>query len=76
MCLRREPCSRLRSEASGSQLQKQDPDHKYNLGSLRTIKDLHIEKITYAGHMDGNHQDLSISNKLCVYNGEDRRTLT
>ena len=44
MCLRREPCSRLMSEASVSQLQKQDPDHEYNLASLRTIKDLDIEK--------------------------------
>ena len=32
------------SEASVSQLQKQDPDHEYNLASLRTIKDLDIEK--------------------------------
>jgi hypothetical protein len=40
MCLRREPGSRLMSETSVSQLQKQDPDHKYNLDFFRIIKDL------------------------------------
>jgi len=36
MCLRGEPCSSLTNKTSVSQLQKQDPDHKYNVGSLGT----------------------------------------